>query len=153
MIALDREKGFTLIEMLISICIMAIAFAGLATMQIACINGNAIAGNLTNGITLAQDYVEYLNSLDIDDPLLDNVNTTNDKDDDMSRDCSDCLLSATNVDFIETGIDAHGDAGGMYTRICNVSAINTPVGGAKTVVAIVIWKNHRVSVSSVIGET
>ena len=59
MIALDREKGFTLIEMLISICIMAIAFAGLATMQIACINGNAIAGNLTDGITLAQDYVEY----------------------------------------------------------------------------------------------
>ena len=77
MIALGREKGFTLIEMLISICIMAIAFAGLATMQIACINGNAIAGNLTDGITLAQDYVEYLNSLDIDDPQLDDVNTGN----------------------------------------------------------------------------
>ena len=145
MIALDREKGFTLIEMLISICVMAIAFAGLATMQIACINGNAIAGNLTDGITLAQDYVEYLKSLDIDDPLLDDTNTGNNTTL-TTADPGD----ASTYDFIETGIDAHGDAGGMYTRICNVSAIDTPVGGAKTVVTIVIWKNHRVSVSSVI---
>lgn len=148
MIALGREKGFTLIEMLISICIMAIAFAGLATMQIACINGNAIAGNLTDGITLAQDYVEYLNSLDIDDPQLDDVNTGNNG----SLTTAD-LDDPGTYDFIETGINGQGEAGGMYTRICNVSAIDTPVGGAKTVVAIVIWKNHRVSVSSIIGET
>ena len=47
------NRGFTLVELLVAVCVMAIAFAGLATMQIACINGNSIANNVTAGMTLA----------------------------------------------------------------------------------------------------
>ena len=150
MTALDHtrdEKGFTLVEMLISVCIMAIAFAGLATMQIACINGNAIAGNLTSGITLAQDKLEELNSLDYDDQALVNLNTTNDDPDPTNE---DGLTSVTNYDYRETGIDGQGDAGGVYNRIYNI-ADDEPITGRKTVVVIVTWKNHRVTVSSIIG--
>ena len=65
---LSEQKGFSLVEMMVAVCIMAIAFAGLATMEIACINGNSIASNVTMGITLAQDKMEELKSLHIDDP-------------------------------------------------------------------------------------
>ena len=32
---LSEQKGFSLVEMMIAVCIMAIAFAGLATMEVA----------------------------------------------------------------------------------------------------------------------
>jgi len=137
---LKENGGFTLVELLISVCIMAIAFAGLATMQVACINGNKIASNLTIGITLAQDKMEELNSLDYNDPNLADVNITNNTN----------LLNTSNVDFIQTDIDGQGNSGGMYTRIWNI-ADDTPMNNRKTVVVIVIWKNHSVSVSSIIG--
>jgi len=72
---LSKEKGFSLVEMMVAVCIMAIAFAGLATMEIACINGNSIASNVTMGITLAQDKMEELNSVDYNDPRVADVNT------------------------------------------------------------------------------
>jgi prepilin-type N-terminal cleavage/methylation domain-containing protein len=137
---LKKNRGFTLIELMISVCIMAIAFAGLATMQIACINGNSIASNLTTGITLAQDKMEELNSLDYNDPALADINTGN----------SSTLDSYSNYDYREEDIDPQGEAGGVYSRICNV-ADDTPLPGRKTIVVIVTWQGHRVRVSSIIG--
>jgi hypothetical protein len=114
---------------------MAIAFAGLATMEVACINGNAIASNVTMGITLAQDKMEELNSVDYNDPRVDDVNPGNNAD----------LRNDANIDFSETDIDEQGNPGGMYTRIWNI-AEDTPTTGQKTIVVIVTWKNHSVSV-------
>lgn len=152
---LKENRGFTLVELLISVAIMAIAFAGLATMQVACINGNAIASNLTGAVTLAQDKFEELNSLDYDDLDLKNVNTTND-DPDMSLE--DGLGSETNYDYRELHVNLNGDVdetasppdGYMYTRYWNI-ADDYPATGRKTVAVIVTWKNHRVTFSSVIG--
>lgn len=145
---LEKNKGFTLIELLISVCIMAIAFAGLATMQVACINGNSIASNLTSGITLAQDKMEQLHSLDYNEQELADNNTSNNNN----------LQNDTNFDHRELHVNVDGNvdqtasppAGFIYTRIWNV-ADDTPVNGRKTVVVIVTWKNHLVTVSSVIG--
>ena len=146
------SRGFTLIELMISVCIMAIAFAGLATMQIACINGNAIASNLTTAITLAQDTMEELISLDYNDTDLFDSNAGNNN-----------FLSTAILDFNGAGaplekdddhrqanIDAQGNAGGIYTRTWNV-ADDQPVSGRKTVVIHVLWKTHQVSVSSIVG--
>jgi prepilin-type N-terminal cleavage/methylation domain-containing protein len=152
---LKGNRGFTLVELLISVAIMAIAFAGLATMQVACINGNAIASNLTGAVTLAQDKFEELNSLDYDDLDLKNVNTTNDNPD-MSLE--DGLGSDTNYDYRELHVNLYGDVdetasppdGYMYTRYWNI-ADDYPASGRKTVVVIVAWKNHLVTFSSVIG--
>jgi len=137
---LRENRGFTLVELLISVCIMAIAFTGLATMQIACINGNSIASNLTTGITLAQDKMEELNSLDYNDPSLADNNTANNAN----------LRDPDNVDHAQTDIDAQGNPGGMYSRIWNI-ADDTPVSRRKTVMVIVTWKNHQVTVSSIVG--
>jgi type IV pilus assembly protein PilV len=136
---LSEQQGFSLVEMMIAVCIMAIAFAGLATMEIACINGNSIASNVTMGITLAQDKMEELNSVDFNDPRVADVNTGNNAD----------LRNDANIDFSEIDIDEQGDPGGMYDRIWNI-ADDTPSDGQKTIVVIVTWKNHSVTVTSVI---
>jgi len=135
----SEEKGFSLVEMMVAVCIMAIAFAGLATMEIACINGNSIASNVTMGITLAQDKMEELNSVDYNDPRVADVNPSNNGD----------LRNATNIDFSETGIDEQGNPGGMYNRIWNI-ADDVPTDGQKTIVVLVTWENHTVTVTSII---
>ena len=125
--------------MMVAVCIMAIAFAGLATMEVACINGNSIASNVTMGITLAQDKMEELNSVDYNDPRVDDVNVSNNAD----------LRNDANVDFSETGIDEQGNPGGIYDRIWNIAA-DMPSAGQKTIVVLVTWKNHTVTVTSII---
>jgi hypothetical protein len=108
-------------------------------MEIACINGNSIASNVTMGITLAQDKMEELNSVDFNDPRVADVNTGNNAD----------LRNDANIDFSEIDIDEQGNPGGMYDRIWNI-ADDTPSDGQKTIVVIVTWKNHSVTVTSVI---
>jgi prepilin-type N-terminal cleavage/methylation domain-containing protein len=135
----SEKKGFSLVEMMVAVCIMAIAFAGLATMEIACINGNSIASNVTMGITLAQDKMEELNSVDYEDPRVADVNTSNNAD----------LRDDANIDFSEVDIDEQGNPGGMYTRIWNI-ADDAPTAGQKTIVVIVTWQNHSVTVTSII---
>ena len=147
---LKDSRGFTLVELLVAVCVMAIAFAGLATMQIACINGNSIASNLTTGMTLAQDKMEELNSLDFNDPELANNNASNDLNLQDAIDDSSVVGDNANSDdgHREEDIDAQGSAGGTYTRIWNISD-NVPTTGMKTIAVIVTWTGHKVTVSSV----
>ena len=147
---LKDSRGFTLVELLVAVCVMAIAFAGLATMQIACINGNSIASNITTGMTLAQDKMEELNSLDFNDPELANNNASNDLNLQDAVDDSTLVGDNANSDdgHRETDIDAQGNAGGTYTRIWNI-ADNVPTTGMKTIAVIVTWSGHKVTVSSI----
>ena len=148
---LNDKSGFTIVELLVAVVVISIAFAGLATMEIACINGTSIANNVTTGITLAQDKMEELKSLHIQDPELDDNNASNNGD-----------LRAGVEDFTAKGavataddghrdvdIDADGNPGGMYTRSWNI-AEDTPIEGEKTIVVIVTWKDHIVTVTSII---
>jgi prepilin-type N-terminal cleavage/methylation domain-containing protein len=147
------SRGFTLIELMISVCIMAIAFAGLATMQIACINGNAIASNLTIAITLAQDTMEELvGRAYTDTDLFDNNAGNNNFLSTAILDLNGGVGTPATQDdgHRDQNIDAQGNAGGIYTRTWNV-ADNQPVSGRKTVVIHVLWQTHQVSVSSIVG--
>ncbi len=147
----DNNKGFTVVELMVAVVITVIAFAGLATMEIACINGNSIASNVTTGITLAQDTMEDLMSLDINDPELDDNNTSNNVNlREGVEDFADVGNLATADDgHREENIDAKGNPGGMYTRFWNV-AEDTPIDGQKTLVVIVTWRDSMVTVSSII---
>ena len=114
----ENNKGFTVVELMVAVVIMVIAFAGLATMEVACINGNSIASNVTSGITLAQDKMEDLMSLDLNDPELDDNNTNNNGDlRDGVEDFADVGSLATADDgHREEAIDADGNPawGGPY---------------------------------------
>jgi prepilin-type N-terminal cleavage/methylation domain-containing protein len=146
-----NNQGFTVVELMVAVVITVIAFAGLATMEIACINGNSIASNVTTGITLAQDKMEDLMSLNVDDPELDDNNVSNNADlREGIEDFADVGSLATADDgHREENIDAKGNPGGMYTRFWNV-AEDTPIDGQKTLVVIVTWRDSMVTVSSII---
>ncbi len=148
---LCEDKGFTVVELLVAVVVMSIAFAGLTTMEVACINGTSIANNVTTGITLAQDKMEELQTLDLDDPELDDNNSSNNADMRAGLDDFTVHGSTASADdgHRDTDIDSDGNPGGMYTRIWNVSQ-DTPIDGQKTVVVIVTWKNSIVTVSSII---
>lgn len=148
---LHDKSGFTVVELLVAVVVMSIAFAGLATMEIACINGTSIANNVTTGITLAQDKMEELKSLHIEDPELDDNNASNNGD--LRAGVEDFTthgaVASADDGHRDTDIDADGKPGGMYTRSWNI-AEDTPIDGEKTLVVIVTWPDHIVTVTSII---
>jgi len=123
-----KEAAFTLIEVLIALAILSIGILGLAEMSYVVMKGNVISKQYTIASTLAQDKMEELRSRSYTDPLLTDVNTSNDSD----------LQSTSNVDYQETNIDEKGNPGGRFTRIVNI-ADNTPSTGMKTIVVMVTW--------------
>jgi prepilin-type N-terminal cleavage/methylation domain-containing protein len=64
------EKGFTLIEVLIGLIILAIGVLAIAGMQITSIRGTSFSNNLNQASILAQERLEFLKSLPISDTRL-----------------------------------------------------------------------------------
>jgi len=58
-----NASGFTLVEVLIAIFILAFALLAMAQTQIMAIRGNAFANKTTTAVTLAQDKIEELKGL------------------------------------------------------------------------------------------
>lgn len=60
------KRGFTLLEVLIAIFILALGLLAVATMQISAVRGNRLGNEVTRATYLAQDKLEELkNSTDI----------------------------------------------------------------------------------------
>jgi prepilin-type N-terminal cleavage/methylation domain-containing protein len=59
-IRMKDQKGFTLLEVLISVIILSVALLALAGLQIVSIRGNSFGGTMTEAITLAKDKIEDL---------------------------------------------------------------------------------------------
>ena len=70
---LNKEDGYTLIEVLIAITIFAIGLLAVASMQTSAIRMNSTAGKLTNLSTWGMDKIEELSALPYSDPLLDSA--------------------------------------------------------------------------------
>ncbi len=78
-IAGPYEKGFTLIELMIAVFVLSTAYLAAASMQIAAVNENTAAEQLSEGMNLAQSKMEELMALEYsqsftDIHLLDDVN-------------------------------------------------------------------------------
>jgi len=141
-----KNEGFTILEILIAITILAFGLLAIATMQTSSIKGNSQAIGITEGITLAQDKAEELTRLAYDDALLDDDNddggkTTNQDADQNGRDDDD---EGTVVDdILNFGLDQTDGADrtenvGRYTIYWNV-ALNQPINNVKTIHVIVEW--------------
>jgi len=74
------KKGFTLVEVLIGLIILAIGVLAIAGMQITSIVGTSFSNNLTQASVLAQDRLEFLKGLSLNDARL-NTGTYNDPPD------------------------------------------------------------------------
>ena len=65
-----RQAGFTMIEMLIAITILAVGMLAVASMQVSALQTNGKAARYTEAATQAQDRLERLISLPYNDPGL-----------------------------------------------------------------------------------
>lgn len=68
----NRENGFTLVEIMIAVMVLAIAFLAMYQMQTMAIRGNEIGNQVTIATMLAQDKLEEIRNTDYA-----NVTTTN----------------------------------------------------------------------------
>ena len=65
-----RKEGFTLIEVLIGTIFLAIGLLAIASLQVTSVRGNYFSNNLTQATYVAQDRLEFLKNLALNDPSL-----------------------------------------------------------------------------------
>lgn len=70
-----NHRGFTLIEVLVGLTILAIGLLGIAGMQITSVKGNFFSKNLTQASYVAQDRLEFLKNLPISNPIFQSTAT------------------------------------------------------------------------------
>ena len=99
-IGFKNTKGYMLVEALISIAIFSIGFLAVATLVFSATRNNTNGNLLTQANMLARQQLEKLkNTPDI------------------------TILPSDPPTTTESGIDANGDPGGIYTRITTIKDI------------------------------
>ena len=133
----SKEEGYTLVEVLIAITVLAFGLMAVATMQVTAIKTNGIASGMSQGLTLAQAKMEELMNLpythaDLRD--LDGDGTGKGTDEDGEDDEKNFGLNdaVADSDHFTPGTD------GKYTVSWNV-AVDEPVTDSKTIRVIVTW--------------
>ena len=71
------EAGFTLLEVIVAVSILAVGLLAVASMQTAAIQGNDKAYRISEGATWVQNRLEALMALPYSDPLLENGTNMN----------------------------------------------------------------------------
>jgi len=96
---LNRQQGYSLIEVMIALTIFSIGILAIAQLQISAVRNNTNGNLATQATMLAEAQIENL------------------------KNTSDVTLLA---DSVEPGIDQNGASGGIYTR---TTTIANPLGG------------------------
>jgi len=65
-----RSEGFTLLEVMIALVIMAVGLLGLAALQLVAVKSNAFSSEMTYATMLAQQHAEVLKGLPFTDTKL-----------------------------------------------------------------------------------
>jgi type IV pilus assembly protein PilV len=125
----QQEKGFTLLEVIIAMFILAFGLLAIASMQTTAIKGNSEAMGITGAATFAQDRMERLLSLAYTHADL------NDTDADG--------LGGLNHSTTATADHNWTDSSNTYTVYCNV-AVDQPIQNVKTIRMIVRWTDRGV---------
>jgi len=127
-------RGFTLLELLIAICLLAIGLLAVATMQGIAMNANSYANRISVATMLGQQVAEDLSSVKVTDPLLRTVvsNTTYNR----------MFDPATNASTASTvTIPGAGTFSAQYDI-----APNTPITGTTQITVRVLYKGSTTPV-------
>jgi type IV pilus assembly protein PilV len=132
-----KQEGYTLIEILIAITILAFGLMAVATMQVTAIKTNAVASGMSQGLTLAQDKAEELMNLSYS-TLIDTTGDGTDEDDgfglnntvDPADECNDPVSDGFWPDPWDCSVS--------YRLFWNI-AVDEPVTNSKTIRVIVTW--------------
>ena len=120
--AISNQKGFTLLELLIALVILAIGLLGLAGLQVAAIKGNVSGFKISTASAVAQQRIEELKAMDSTSATLSaGVHPDN---------CPPPVPPATTNDCIIQGI--------TYSRSYTIQD-DTPVTGTSTITFTVAW--------------
>lgn len=127
----NYSRGFTILEVLIAIAILAVGLLGMASLSGSIISYNQLAQQVTAATTLAQDKIEELSGCPYD--------------------------TVAEGTVAENNIDAGADAGGMYNRSTEVAKIDPGDPGysnTKTIEVTVSWgwrgSTHNVVLKKII---
>jgi type IV pilus assembly protein PilV len=127
--AIFKKEGFTIIEVLIGLVILAIGMLAIAVLQTTSVRGNYFSSNLMQASYVAQDRLE----------LLKNVSYT-----DAALGAGEHPDGSTRVPDIPGGM--------VFNRSYTVTAVNDPYGDYLRIDYTVAWNdgvNHRVSFATV----
>jgi len=128
----NKDKGFTLLEVLVAIAILAFGLLAIATMQATSIKGNARAISISEGVTLAQDRSEWIGRLAYDDATLSDGGGTNDG----LAGLDDGLASSDQQDPNNpVNLTPNGRGYNIYWNV----AEDWPITNTKTIRVFVIW--------------
>ncbi|WP_299978196.1 prepilin-type N-terminal cleavage/methylation domain-containing protein [Desulfobacula sp.] len=133
-----NQKGFTLIEVMIAITILAIGILGVAKMQISAMQGNSYAGGLTEATSFAQNKMEELVGLAYDNTDLDDDDGDEPMPDNYIGDGTSGLDDTANPDGSQTG---SGATGIQYDILWNI-AVDEPAANAKHIRVYVQWQQR-----------
>jgi len=67
---IEKQTGFSLIELLIGLIFLAIGLLSIAGLQATSVRGNFFSNNLMQATYVAQDRLEFLKNLPMDSPQL-----------------------------------------------------------------------------------
>lgn len=109
----EREKGFSLIELLIAMSVMALGMLAAASMQYSAVRNNTTGNTATQATMLAKAQLEMLKNQNIDSAIL-----------------------AVGDYFDPSPIDSYGNPGGIYNRSWRIDQLGT---SARRVRVTVQW--------------
>jgi prepilin-type N-terminal cleavage/methylation domain-containing protein len=139
-----HERGFTLLEVLIAVCVLTVGLLGVASMQGSASRNNTFADSRTVATALAANQMEALLPLAWDDASL------SDADGDGNAGLDD---TGFDNDPTTQGDADHGVTQGKYTICWNV-VDNEIINNTKTINVIITWNdyggNGRLSMQRVI---
>jgi type IV pilus assembly protein PilV len=111
-----NKKGFTLIEVLIGLVILAIGLLAVAGMQITSVRGNFFSHYLTQASYVGQDRLEFLDNLPIDDPQL------------QAGDYNDGTVTISGIVFNRTyTVNVNGDLRTITYRVSWNDGVNRSI--------------------------
>jgi type IV pilus modification protein PilV len=128
-----NQKGFTLIEVLISMTIFSFGILAIINMQLLSASINNKARGMTEGVIIAQNKIEELSTLSYDHDLLKDTNTNG-------------LAGFNNnkEDVDDTNADHSDDTNAPYFLFWNVVE-DVPMPNTKKIRVVVRWNLKGVS--------
>lgn len=134
---LKQENGFSLLEVLIALVILAIGLLALVQMQVAAMHGNVSGNEMTGATSLASNTIERLMGLPYNEAKLISYTTTIPVAPDTTGGITD------DIEYYEGGANNEN-----YTRVYWVQN-DTPRTGMKQITVRVRWADANNKIRSV----